>query len=1093
MSAEQRQLRNRLRARGRAIGDARDARTGLQDIHHLTELAAYEHWHRLLFTRFLTENHLLITDETNGSVPITLEECEELAPELGARDGLDLACRFASRTLPGVFRRDDPVLDLPLALNDQVELRKLLGSLPSGCFRADDALGWTYQFWQAQRKDEINDSGKKIGADELAPVTQLFTEDYMVEFLLHNTLGAWWAGKLGPVKASSEEEARAQAGLPSSDGAPGISWTYLRFVQDQTTKTWVPAAGTFSAWPKSANLIRVLDPCMGSGHFLVFALPLLVRLRMEDEKLSSQDAAVAVLRDNIHGLEIDERCTQIAAFNVALTAWKLVGYQKLPTLNIACSGLAPSATEAEWLALAGKDDRLRRGMMRLYSLFKDAPVLGSLINPRTQGGNLIEAEFHELAPLLAAALAVEANQKHKLDDDIVEQGAIAQGLAKAAETLAGQFTIVITNVPYLGRGKQDDALRDYCERAHPLAKADLATCFIERCLGYSRPGGSTALVTPQNWLFLGSYKKLRCGLLSGIEWNWVFRLGEHAFDSSAAAGAFVALVVMTCRAPVKDHKYAGIEAGGEGSPEEKASAMLLKSPLNLEQSLQLTNPDARVSFSVHLEVNRLSKFCDSYLGLGTGDYPHYGRCYWEFPEITKTWAFQQGTVDSERVFGGREHLVAWDVTTNRVGGMSDAERAQIHNQDQSGQQAWGHSGVAVGLMRDLKVTLYTGERHEKALAALIPKSNDLLPALWAFCTTRTFHDLVRQLDQNIIVANGTLVKVPFDLAYWKKVAAEKYPDGLPRPHSDDPTQWLFNGHPKGSDQPLHAAVARLLGYCWPRQMGSSFLDCPPLGADGLEKFAKEDGVVCLPAVNREQPAATLLRRLLTTALGTIDERALVASAGLKGSKSKTLEDWLRDEFFEQHAKLFYDRPFIWHLWDGRADGFHALVNYHRLDHANLQKLTYSYLGDWIQQQAEDTKADKPGAAERLGAARTLQGKLDAILKGEAPLDIFVRWKPVKEQPQGWHPDLNDGVRQNIRPFLLASDVGKRGAGLFRTVPLSLKDKDRGTEPHRPKKDYPWFWCEEEPGTDPKGGKDFVGNRWNDVHLTLETKQKARGE
>ena len=78
----------------------------------MIELVAYEQWHRLLFTRFLTENHLLITDEANGSVPITLEECEELAPELGARDGLDLACRFAGLTLPGVFRRDDPVLDL---------------------------------------------------------------------------------------------------------------------------------------------------------------------------------------------------------------------------------------------------------------------------------------------------------------------------------------------------------------------------------------------------------------------------------------------------------------------------------------------------------------------------------------------------------------------------------------------------------------------------------------------------------------------------------------------------------------------------------------------------------------------------------------------------------------------------------------------------------------------------------------------------------------------------------------------------------------------------------------------------------------------
>jgi hypothetical protein len=251
MDREQRQLRNRLRARGKALGDLRD-KSGAQDLRHLKELAAYEHWHRLLFTRFLTENHLLITDEANGSVPVTLEECEELAPELGARDGLDLACRFASRILPGVFRRDDPVLDLPVALNDQVELRKLLATLPSEVFQADDSLGWTYQFWQAQRKKEVNDSGKKIGADELAPVTQLFTEDYMVEFLLHNTLGAWWAGKKGPIQVDSEEEARACVALPAREGVPAISWTYLRFVQDEEAKTWFPAAGAFEGWPKDA-------------------------------------------------------------------------------------------------------------------------------------------------------------------------------------------------------------------------------------------------------------------------------------------------------------------------------------------------------------------------------------------------------------------------------------------------------------------------------------------------------------------------------------------------------------------------------------------------------------------------------------------------------------------------------------------------------------------------------------------------------------------------------------------------------------------------------------------------------------------------
>jgi hypothetical protein len=302
---------------------------------------------------------------------------------------------------------------------------------------------------------------------------------------------------------------------------------------------------------------------------------------------------------------------------------------------------------------------------------------------------------------------------------------------------------------------------------------------------------------------------------------------------------------------------------------------------------------------------------------------------------------------------------------------------------------------------------------------------------------------------------------------------------------------LFNGHPAGADQPLHVAVARLLGYQWPRQTGSSFPDCPALGPDGLEPFADDDGVVCLPPLNREQPAAARLRTLLATALGQFDERALLAKAGPKGSKSTTLEDWLRDEFFEQHCSLFHDRPFIWHVWDGLKDGFHALVHYHRLDHGLLQKLTYTYVGDWIRQQSDDAKADKPGAAARLGAAQALQKQLAQILEGEAPYDLFTRWKPLSQQPLGWHPDLNDGVRLNLRPFLQAPDLGKKGAGLLRTKPGVKWDKDRGKEPQRDKGDYPWFWCDDEPGTDPVPGKEPAGNRWNEVHLTLATKRASR--
>jgi hypothetical protein len=225
--------------------------------------------------------------------------------------------------------------------------------------------------------------------------------------------------------------------------------------------------------------------------------------------------------------------------------------------------------------------------------------------------------------------------------------------------------------------------------------------------------------------------------------------------------------------------------------------------------------------------------------------------------------------------------------------------------------------------------------------------------------------------------------------------------------------------------------------------------------------------------------------LLNQALGECSESALLAKAGLKGSKAASLEQWLRDEFFEQHCEIFHQRPFVWHIWDGRKDGFHALVNYHKLDHASLQKLTYSYLGDWMRQQEADVKAEKPGAELRLGAARELQSKLAEILEGAAPYDIFVRWKPLAEQLIGWHPDPNDGVRMNIRPFVVADALRKR---------VKIKwDKDRGKEPERAKSDFPWFWCESEPDTDPRPGRAFAGHRWNDVHLTLDYKRRARGK
>ena len=159
----------------------------------------------------------------------------------------------------------------------------------------------------------------------------------------------------------------------------------------------------------------------------------------------------------------------------------------------------------------------------------------------------------------------------------------------------------------------------------------------------------------------------------------------------------------------------------------------------------------------------------------------------------------------------------------------------------------------------------------------------------------------------------------------------------------------------------------------------------------------------------------------------------------------------------------------------------------------LEKIAHTYLGDWIDRQRAEQREGRAGAEARLAAAQALRQELEKILHGEPPYDLFIRWKPLAEQPIGWDPDINDGVRLNIRPFMLAKDLGKKGAGILRERPNINWSKDRGAEPQklRPKEAFPWFWAWDQTSVDFSGGRSFDGNRWNSCHYTRQAKQAAR--
>ncbi|MCO5760034.1 MAG: BREX-1 system adenine-specific DNA-methyltransferase PglX, partial [Chromatiaceae bacterium] len=440
-----------------------------------------------------------------------------------------------------------------------------------------------------------------------------------------------------------------------------------------------------------------------------------------------------------------------------------------------------------------------------------------------------------------------------------------------------------------------------------------------------------------------------------------------------------------------------------------------------------------------------------------------------------------------------------------------------------GVDVWGKDGIAISQMGSLPISRYSRTAFDSNVCALIPcDCTHVLPII-TFCSSRSFIQELRKIDQKLNITNATLAKVPFDLDHWTQVATEKYPNGLPKPYTDDPTQWIFHGHPCGSviwdeerkwtahgplrtdETVLQVAVARLLGYRWPAELeprmntdehGSETENirvhpCPSVAentmdladeqrawvarCESLLAQVDDDGILCIPPVRGEASAADSLLKLLAAAYGEAWCNETL-SALLRGVDhgGKTLESWLRDKFFVQHCRLFQQRPFIWHLWDGLRDGFAALVNYHRFDRQNLERLIYTYLGDWIRTQERAAAEGRQGADERLAAAKALKTKLEAILEGEAPLDIFVRWKPIERQPIGWEPDLNDGVRLNIRPFMLAGDVGRKGAGVLRDKPNIKWEKDRGKDVES----APWFPV-------------FKGERINDHHLTLAEKRAAR--
>ena len=445
-----------MRAKWRQLGGDREL---------LVAECAYEQWHRLLFARFLAENSLLLHPQYKA--PVTLADCEELAGELGEPDAWSVAARFAAEILPGIFRLDDPCVRLRLAPEGRYALEQILDGLPAEMFAADDALGWVYQFWQKDKKDEVNASERKIGGADLGPVTQLFTENYMVRFLLENSLGAWWAAR-----------------HPDSPLVEGLRLSALRRRRS----------------PSCRIVRRLARPRRrGDGHGPVLRLRALPRRGVLDAladarrggrpragRRPGRGAARQPLRPRARPALRPDRDVRRGASGVE-------GRRRL----------APAARPEHRLlrhprqgtrrgveALAHGDQRLENALARLHVLFRDADTLGSLIDPRRAteisdptgaSASLDDVDWDDVAPLLASGMS--------------PRGAVIQPPPFSALTRRHRarsrasltaIHLVTTNVPYLGAARHGPVSSAMSNGVYPRSSWDLRRSFLARALSSLR-------------------------------------------------------------------------------------------------------------------------------------------------------------------------------------------------------------------------------------------------------------------------------------------------------------------------------------------------------------------------------------------------------------------------------------------------------------------------------------------------------------------------------------------------------------------------------------------------------------------------------
>ena len=520
------------------------------------EEAAYTWFNRFIALRYMEVNGFLpskvrvFTDENGAFKPEIMKEA--MTVEI---DGLDRAkvldlldkqnneelykyllitqCNALNQGLPYMFEKISNWTELLFPANllrpDSV-LGQMVTEIPEEDWQdAVQIIGWMYQYYNSELKDDtfaLLKKNVKITKERIPAATQLFTPDWIVRYMVENSLGRLW-----------------YEGHPNFDKS---EWRYYLDEAPQEPEVELQLKKIRADYASiNPEDIKVIDPCMGSGHILVYAFDVLLQIYTSCG-WSERDAAKSIIENNLYGLDIDDRAGQLAYFAVMMKARKysrriLNGEVRPNVLAIQDSGFM---TDDFIDYVAQKDQHMKADLNLLRSSLKDAKEYGSILHmPK-----LNFAALYERIDIISRSFAEDMFQI-SYQNTAVEQ---LLPLVKQAEIMAQKYDVVVTNPPYMGGGGMSNKLADFVKKNYPDSKSDLFAVFIEKCGTMLNKRGYQAMITQHAWMFLSSYEKLRAKLLSRDTINMA-HLGARAFDEIGGEVVQTTSFVF-CNVHAKDYK-----------------------------------------------------------------------------------------------------------------------------------------------------------------------------------------------------------------------------------------------------------------------------------------------------------------------------------------------------------------------------------------------------------------------------------------------------------------------------------------------------------------------------------------------------------